>query len=334
MFGTAVLANPIFFMEMKPELTICSVCYSPANKALLEVNWFWVNKLNTAKNWLWLLADNAPTESPIGLDKEKFLVVPGAQAGDLPDFIRPWMRGSYHHTLAINNSLKYIKTRFAVFLDSDFYIVRPEWTTEVISHMKSNGLVFFGVPWHPKHIKKYRYFPAIHALFVDFSKINKEDLDFLPQYEELFKSSVRIRFSKLIKKIFFKVFFRSRRDIGASRDSGYAIFRRYAGNKKFKFECPKPVFSPRRDLKKYPAAASRANRILEKFLPERLCFIPKRKDYYAETGFSELGRFDASGAGWEEFIWKGEPFGFHLRGSYRRGGDLERDIALVAKAFK
>jgi len=316
-------------MAERSELTICSVYYSSLNKDLLELNWELVNKLNSSKNWVWLVADNTPTEVAGKIDGKKFQVIPGAKYEDLPDYIRPWMKGSYHHTLAINNSLEYIKNRFALFLDSDFYIVRPEWVTEIIDHMKENNLAFFGVPWHPKHIKKYRYFPTIHSLFVDFGKVSKNDLIFSPQYEEILMPSFKTRLVRKAKKIFLKFLSAERRSIGESHDSGYAIFRKYKGNRKFKFECPKPVFMPERDLKAYPAALSSANRILEKFLPDRFCFFPKKKNYYTEIGFSRFGYFDAVSQGWEEFIWKEKPFGFHLRGSYRLKSDSESSVALV-----
>lgn len=321
-------------MEKQPELTICSVYYSAANKKLLELNWDLVNKLNPDKNWVWLVADNTPPELGYKIDGKKFQLVEGARQEDLPGFIRPWMRGSYHHTLAVNSSIKHIKTRFALFLDIDFYIVRPEWVREIIGYMKKNNLAFFGVPWHPRHIKKYRYFPAIHSLFVDLDKVPKNALNFLPQYEEMLKPSFWTKITGRIRKAAFRFLSEDRRQIGQSYDSGYAIFKRYKDDKKIKVECPKPVFKPELDLKEYPIALARYNRVMEKFLPDRLCFVPKKKDYYTNKSFSAGGYFDAAGMGWEEFIWQGKPFGFHMRGSYRLKNDLEDGIAFVRRIIE
>lgn len=306
-------------MTQTPELTICSVYYSSSDKELLELNWELVRKLNPVQNWTWLVADNSPPSLEEKIDARKFEVVPGARQDEVPAFARPWMRGSYHHTMGIQRSIPFIRTRFALFLDSDFYIVRPEWVDEIVSHMKKNGLAFFGVPWHPRHIKKYRYFPAVHSLFVDLEKADKNYLNFIPQYEELLTPSLRTKFVRKAKQASFRCMSPDRRSIGTSHDSGYDIFRTFHAKPGIRFECPKPVFKPERDLREYPAARSKIGGAFERFLPDRFCFVPKHKGYYSEVGFAERGFFDAAGQGWEEFVWKDSPFGFHMRGAERRG---------------
>lgn len=307
-------------METKPDFTICSVYHSRDNKKLLELNWDLAQKLNPGFRWTWVVTDNAPRELRERIDAKKFQVIPGVRHEEMPDYVRPWMRGSYHHTLAIHKSLPYIKTRFALFLDSDFYIVRPEWMREITHYMQERGLAFFGVPWHPRHVKKYRYFPAIHSFFVDLAQVDLDNLNFIPQYEELLKPSRATKVVQKLGRAFLRFVPEDRRGIGTSRDSGYAIFRKYA--RSAKFECPQPVVR-REDFSEYPRAFSRRNRMLEQFLPDRFCILPKRKGYYTETGFSDLGYFDAAKNGWEEFVWRGAPFAFHLRGMYRLSGASE-----------
>lgn len=48
-------------------------------------------------------------------------------------------------------------------------------------------------------------------------------------------------------------------------------------------------------------------------LPDELSFVPKGKDYFAIKGFRERGFPDLDARGWEEFLWKDQPFGFHVR---------------------
>ena len=52
---------------------------------------------------------------------------------------------------------------------------------------------------------------------------------------------------------------------------------------------------------------------IERLLPDRWCLVPKRPGYFSESGFSEQGLADLDRRGWEEFLWRGEPFGFHVR---------------------
>lgn len=90
--------------------------------------------------------------------------------------------------------------------------------------------------------------------------------------------------------------------IGSSRDTGYRIYEKYRDRKS---ECIQPVF---KDIN--PAyLKSPLNIFIEQFLPENLCYLPKKKDYYTK-GFSGLG---------DEFMWQSEPFGLHLQGAQKDG---------------
>ena len=157
------------------DITICSVYHSLEAKRLLELNYDLVQKMNPNIQIQWIVADNTPKGFTDKINENKFTIVPGADGFQpVPD----WLIGSYHHSEAINNSLKHITTRFAVFLDIDFYILRKNWMRIVLAHMQKNDLALFGAPWHPVHIKKIRYFPGPHALFVDLKKVPISQIDF------------------------------------------------------------------------------------------------------------------------------------------------------------
>jgi hypothetical protein len=79
-------------------------------------------------------------------------------------------------------------------------------------------------------------------------------------------------------------------------------------------------------------AASKWNLFLEKFLPERLSFIPKKKNYFSEFGFRELGYYDIAGLGLEEYLWNGRPFGFHFRGTFATKRTPEEEVRLAEEA--
>ncbi len=229
-----------------------------------------------------------------------------------------WCRGSYHHAAALNKAVSHIQTRFAVFLDPDFYIVRHGWINHVIAHMLNNDLSFFGVPWHPRHFNKYRYFPCVHCLFVDLSKISRESLDFTP---EVWETTVFYRWKGRILGV---MGMGRRVEIGGgSRDTGHRIYRQYGRKSHFRHECVVSVFRP--DGCDGRGQDGIFRRIFWHVLPDSLCFVPKRSGYYTQTGFLELGYPDALRMGWEEFLWQAKPFGFHIRRNKQGERDLEQE---------
>jgi hypothetical protein len=52
---------------------------------------------------------------------------------------------------------------------------------------------------------------------------------------------------------------------------------------------------------------------LEAHLPDYLCYVPRKRNYFARSSFSSLGIFRDPPTDWEEFLWHGQPFGFHVR---------------------
>lgn len=64
-----------------------------------------------------------------------------------------------------------------------------------------------------------------------------------------------------------------------------------------------PVFRPPRKL------STRAERLL----PDRYRLVPGRPGSFSPHGFEAAGLPDVAAFGWEEFLWRGQPFGFHVR---------------------
>ena len=296
------------------DLTICSVYHSSETKALLELNYDVVKKMNPGVQIRWIAADNTPKGFTDKIDEHKFTVVPGAES------IRPvlgWLIGSYRHADALNNSLSHITTRFVVFLDMDFYIVRKDWMRDVILHMQEKNITFFGVPWHPVHFVKIRYFPGPQALFIDLKKVSVSQLDFRPCFDYIMHPTLWSRCARKIKKI--KDAASKRMTIGTCPDTGFKIYCRFRDRATYEYVTP--VFVPAVDLPHIPEATS----MWEKILPDSLSYIPKKAGYYTESGFSSAGFPDARAQHWEEFMWNGHPFGFHIRGGTHKMRENTRE---------
>lgn len=275
-------------------LTICSVYHSSLTKKLLELNFELTRKLNGGAEFIWLVADNTPSGLGDKISHEIFFVVPGVL--EMPSAPRPWMKGSYHHAAAINKSLGHIKTRFAVILDADFFILQKEWIKNATKHMQKQNLAFFGAPYHPGRFAEYRYFPSGHCLFIDLEKINIKDLDFMPDYEDVLQKRL---FLPRAGKRLSKIFLRKRSRIGTSRDTGYKVYKKFStGNAKY--ETVQPIFNVGKFL------------FYEKLLPDFLSFFPKKTGYFVSDFFRDRGFYDADKNSWEEYVWLNKPFGIHL----------------------
>lgn len=102
-------------------------------------------------------------------------------------------------------------------------------------------------------------------------------------------------------KQFLKLILKRESIIGSSRDTGYRVYERYFN--KASNECIQPVF----------------NRFVKVKPPYLRLFLNIKKDYYSERGFKDLGYPDALSHGWDEFLWQGEPLGFHMQGAKKDG---------------
>ena len=316
-------------------LTICSVSFASA--PYLYLNRQLTARLNGTGNWKWIVVENTPpgSEGAVGRG-DGFVVLDGVAripAGGAS--------GSYQHGEGLNKASPHIKTRFALFLDPDFYIVRRGWICEILNHMLTHQLVFFGAPWNPKWFMKYRYFPCVHCLFIDLSQVDAESLDFAPDRPELIKPSGVPPFLKqkipppflnmllTIKGVLWHLKVGSLQ-VGTTKDTGYDIYRRFGLKKPTPSECVVPVFRPESDFLGPRLAHSKIGRFVDRILPDRMSFIPKLSGSYTREGFREHGYPDVTSLGWEEFIWKGKPFGFHLR----RQGRGSKDSAVEKRTLE
>lgn len=283
---------------------------------------------------------------------EKFRSIPLNLEG-LP-IVKTMHRGiaaSYYHAYIFNKMLPHIKTRYAFFCDPDVFVLRKNWINEVLEHMDRKGLAFFGITYDPKKYAKYRYFPVINGMFVDLTKVNIDTLDFLPGYVKVQELVGRdavstdnhgkntphpraISIKQFLRKILAPLL-RDHYKIGASRDAGWKIFKKYSGNKNFPSECAVAVFKIKNDFRGPQYAMSARWRMLEKFiLPDKLCFIPKNSRSFTEIGFRELGFFDARKLKWEEHMWLGAPFAFHAKRVRQFKSDPDTEFDAIQKTIK
>lgn len=305
--------------NLKNRLTISSVYHSSATRDLLKFNLALTKELNPGIDFNWVVADNSLGTVP-GLDPQLgFTVIPGARRiKNVPS----WARGSYHHAAGIHKTIPHLKTRFALVLDSDFFLVRPGWIAGVIEHMLKKNLHFFGAPYHPSRFIKYRYTSSINCIFIDSDRINLKELDFSPAYENaLAPRSYLGAINKRIRKIAMAFPFGERLKIEKSRDTGYKISKFFS--KPEIFELAEPVFKPKQPIS-----------FFDKILPDRFSYVPKKPGYYSEKSFSELGSSNVSSFGWEEYLWGNAPFAVHLNANRdRERRNIIDELAVISRLF-
>lgn len=307
------------------KLTICSAVYDEHSVSCLEKNLELTANLNPRADYCWLIAINNSNMN-IGdrLARESVELIQGVV--DVQKSIPISAAGSYQHGSSLNILTMTARTRFVLILDPDFYVVRKTWIKEFIEYALSSELQYIGAPWHPRWYSKYRYFPCTHFLFLDGSCIDFQALDFRPAFA-LGGQKSRSNHSKkkdsgsAIRRLanaFKSLFLISRFSIGTSKDTGYRVYRRFYGDENAAGELLTPIYEPRIQFDGPAYAKTVLNSVLESILPDSLRFFPRRRRYYRRTGGIGLSQI-----GWEEFLWNGIYFGFHVRGSNRsnRGQD-------------
>ncbi len=325
----------------KADLTICSVFHNDMTRQILELNEEFVRKMNPGMNWVRFAANNSRKEI-IRLKDPNILEFP---PGIIPEGIPNFTLVGYDAGSAMNGMLPHIKTRFVLFLDYDFFIIRPGWIKDVLNYMDERKLAILGVPYHPKYYGKVRYFPSQHCLFVDKNLVGKEfyEWDFMPQYsaEELKKTVTAAKYKSEHKVLeikkkanYFRRFLRDniqkRRYLAFSKDIPYDLYRRYFKQNKIKYECFLPAAVIGDFVRNYYIKNAKWHPflyLLEKMIPEKWSYVPKKKGYFTFSKFKDAGKFDVMGEGMEEFFWKDAPFGFHMRGF------KERQYKALGKVF-
>jgi hypothetical protein len=241
--------------------------------------------------------------------------------------------GSYQHAGGLKAALSEVRTRYAVVMDPDLYVVRPGWIGEIIGHMSAKGLSVFGVPWHPRWYEKQRRFPAPHLMVIDLERTGPvaELMDpGLRAPGDRFVSGIWQAFIKqartdpkrarrdLLRRLGAAIGedLRQRRTIGRARDTGYAMAAAVAAAGG-RVETVTPVFRPETEFFPDSVSSLQAGR-LEALLPEAWRYRPRRRGSASRSGFREAGYPDVGARVWEEFMWDGAPFAFHLRGDPQR----------------
>jgi hypothetical protein len=299
------------------DLTVCAVIFR--DKWCLDLNWELTERLCPGNQIKWVIVRNKPYWPEDSMDgtADRYHVVEGAEPDTDP--AHKYTRNSYHHAIGMNIGTKHIKTRFVLFLDPDCFIIRPNWVQDVLRHMISNNLAFFGAPYNPKWYSKIRYFPVCLCLFVDTNRVDLSEFDWSPElgtealpelqvdtlHEISHLSSIERLLIKCITR-FDKGRIARRLLVGRFRDTGTRIYRKYSNRKDVHYECLVPVFKPQKYFSKKAL-------LIERFLPDRYSHVPKRPGYFTTEGFAAHGLADYDAMDCEEYMWQNKPFALHVR---------------------
>lgn len=305
------------------EVTICTVCTD--DDILLEKNIEIIRNQNTSLKINWVIVLNKEQNEKF-LNYEKYsddiLFVYGIPR-DLIGSI------ALHHAIGLNISKKYIKSKYVIFIDPDFFLLKKNIILEIFKYMDIKNLSLFGTPWHPKWFTKFRYFPCSHCLFVNLNLIDLKLLDFRPikivwdkelSYLNTYNNKWSI-FSKVIIKIFsfnqkienfISFMFFKRNENCFDGDTSHRIYLLSKDNI-FKYGYFKPYFNITHDwLVPIPWSI---NKYIELLLPEKLSYFPKKNNYVKFK--NKLGDYISS-LGYEAFFYENNCIGFHIRGHPKR----------------
>lgn len=315
------------------DLTICSVYHKKEARDLLTLNQRLTRKLNTGANFHWIAIDNSPREQNVAPPEGDFEIAPGFEIAEFERIYAKPIVYAFHASSAMNSVLPRIKTRFVLFLDADFFLIRPNWISGVVAHMRTNELAAFGSPWHPHYAGKIRYYPTHNCLFVDTSRIPATELDFHPDYpftkthlatNPTGKFPLRKpRSGSALSRLWGSV--EERFHVGTSRDVSYRIAQllKQSG---MPVELVQPVW-------KSADHAHRLNRMVDALLPERYSYMPKRSGYFSTIGFAEKGRYNFYAHTMEEYMWQHEPFAVHIRNTSKRDSFADTVLLLEKELF-
>ena len=122
---------------------------------------------------------------------------------------------------------------------------------------------------------------------------------------------------------------KGRERIGSSRDVGFPVIARFKNRTNVIVECAVASFAP--GDAGYPRLG--VGRLLDAILPDVLSYFPKRRGYVSREHFRDLRYPDTTSFGAEEFLWKGRPFAFHVRGNQSKVGyntNFEEQYSCIA----
>lgn len=315
---------------MENSLTICSVSYNSAG--FLRLNYKTTKTLNPRNEIRWIIAENSPRDSTsrLAANEPHLTVIEGSGSGHIP---------TYHHTLALRRCVEQAETRFILVIDPDLFVVRQNWVSETIMHMRERDLAILGVPWHPQSSAKYRYFPAVHFSLFDTHRFPKSAIDFRPDVpngetdpdwdRERGDSSKHFFLSRGAAQLAKLPVLSHRRR--RYTDTGSRLYKQWAGDPSLHYEIMDPVWDPQRGIKNQ----SLAGKILQRLLPDELCYQPKHYQTKYRSGFLDSAISDDFRQNWEQFMWRDAPFCFHVRLNLERSSrDAHSEISAAEKAIR
>lgn len=299
-------------------LTICSVAYRA--KTCLDLNDLLMRRLNPGQaRPPWLLFDNnVELSETIGLDDPRFTVV------------RPRSREftmGYEHAIGTAELLRQVRTRYLLIQDPDCFVILPDWIARVQEHMQRHRLGFFGTPINPRRHNSYRYFPYMVCMFVDLALVPLRDLCFVPDVWRLM-TAITYKMRRALTRIPKAGYVFRPLLTEQWKTNGFRIKERYGRGDRVRFECAQPVWDVNDTIP--PGSLKRA---IHDLTPAGWAPVPKQAGYCSPVGFAQMGAPDVGALGWEEFVWQGRPFAFHIGSVHGQPGRYERDLERVIGAL-
>jgi hypothetical protein len=126
--------------------------------------------------------------------------------------------------------------------------------------------------------------------------------------------------------------------VGKVQDTGYRIHERFSGDPSHRSDYVTPVLRhevewPQAFRSTSPGALLRRLYLSPPLLPESFSILPRAGGYTTAHGFAESGFPAVTAHGWEEHMWRGAPFAFHVtRHSRFHSMELTIDFRDVERA--
>lgn len=302
--------------DSSQSLSIISVAFP--DSGLLQKNVELTKHLNPKLKCRWICVDNTP-QSNLSISAAYVEILPGIPR------LRSRDLGSLHHAMALEKALQEVRTRFVLLMDPDFYVLRKDWISTLLSHVSKREIGIFGAVWNPRWFYQYRGFPSVHFMLIDLDRIPLAHLDLKPLISTDRWWQIINRDSTPWPSVL-----RDTLKAQRCRDTGWQLYRRYHRDPDIGVETLLPHYVP-------PANARyRWERRLAPLLPASWRKYPADTRGFTEESFLRAHSAQAYSQGWEEFFWLGAPFAIHLRrvGRSMLSVPLVRDDALLGDFLK
>ncbi len=164
------------------------------------------------------------------------------------------------------------------------------------------------------------------CMFVDLSRVPPGDLCFIPDVWRL-TTALTYRARRALAGIpkaglLFRWLLTEQ-----WKTNGWRIKAKYGRGDLVKHETAQPVWDVDR------AVAGGIKRLVHALTPGSVSPVPKQRGYCSVDGFASMGAPDVGALGWEEFVWRGEPFAFHVGSVHGKPGGYEADLERVLARF-